>query len=80
MNVDQAARELRRMYDRGKRLQEVSQHLHLFGIIYADELRPETLPIGDVIKLAGVPAYTRTEIHKGRKLAKYVQLKHGVEI
>ena len=78
MNVDQAARELRRMYDRGIRLQEVGQHLHLFGIIYADQL--ESLSVQEVVDRAGIPPSYYTEVSKGRNLAKYVQLKHGVEI
>ena len=78
MNVDQAARELRRMYDRGSRLQEVQQHIHLFGIIYADQL--ESLSVQEVVDRAGIPPSHSTEVSKGRNLAKYVQLKHGVEI
>ena len=78
MTTEQAARILRRMYDRGRQLGEVSSYLHLFGIKYADEL--DTLSLPEVVKRADIPSSYPTEIYKGMKLSKYVEIKQGVEL
>ena len=78
MTTGEAAVILRRMYERGRRLGEVSSYLHLFGIKYADELGNLSLP--EVVKRADIPSSYPTEIYKGMKLSKYVEIKQGVEL
>ena len=78
MTTGEAAVILRQMYDRGRRLGEVSSYLHLFGIKYADELSNLSLP--EVVKRADIPSSYPTEIYKGMKLSKYVEIKQGVEL
>lgn len=72
MTVGEAALELKRAYERGKRRGQTALHIHLFGIKYAAELR--SLSIQEVVNRAGIPDYA-AEINKGRNLADYVQIK-----
>ena len=78
MTTEQAARILRRMYDRGRQLEEVSAYLHLYGIKYAEELNSLSLP--EVVKRADIPSSYPTEIYKGMKLSKYVEIRQEVEL
>ena len=72
MELQQLADELRKMYNGAPRGEQTTM-IHLFGIKYASELT-RTSP-GSVIKQAGLHSSYVTEIHKGRRLAKYVKLK-----
>jgi 5-methylcytosine-specific restriction protein B len=47
--------------------------IHLFGINRADELKGRNLR--EIATLAGIPETYGTELSKGIRLAKYVQLK-----
>ena len=76
MTVGEAALELKKSYERGKRRGQTALHIHLFGIKYADDLR--SLSIREVVNRAGIPDYA-AEINKGRNLAKYVQIREGCE-
>ena len=78
MTIEQAARILRKMYDIGRQRREVSAYIHLFGIKYADELSSLSRP--EIVRLAGLPPAHSTEIYKGMKLSKYVEIKQGVEL
>lgn len=74
MDTIEAANILHRMYHDAPP-QEKSTHIHLFGIMYARELA--SLSTREVVVQAGLnPTYV-TEVHKGRRLAKYVALKGG---
>ena len=77
MTTEEAARELRRMYDLGSERQEIAAHVHLFGIKYADALRG--LSLSEVVVRSGIPNYV-VEINKGRNLAKYVEIKPDVDL
>ena len=74
MNVSEAARRLREQYDAGKRVGKASTAIHLFAVQHADAL--SRLPIGEVLQQAGLPGSYLTEVHKGIRLAKYVQVVH----
>lgn len=72
MTVDEAARILREMYDaggQGRRL--MTTGIHLFGIIYADDL--SSLSITDILSRAGMSGKYATEVYKGTRLAAYVK-------
>ena len=72
MNIHEAARTLRNMYDQAQDKEQVAM-IHLFGIIYADEIAH--IPKTQLVREAGIsPAY-HSEVSKGIKLAKYVDLK-----
>lgn len=67
----------------GNKLREMSEIknakrttiIHLFGVLYADEMRIAGISPAAVIKAAGIqPSYV-VEINKGINLAKYLELK-----
>ena len=72
MDTRQLADELRRMYN-GAPQGEKTTMIHLFGIKYALDLT-RTSP-RSVVEQAGLHNSYVTEVHKGRRLAKYVKLK-----
>lgn len=74
MDTTEAANILRRMYEDSPS-QEKSTQIHLFGIMYAQELA--SLSTLEVVVQAGLARTYATEVHKGRRLAKYVVLKDG---
>ncbi|MDE0312648.1 MAG: hypothetical protein OXI52_10320 [Caldilineaceae bacterium] len=79
MNVDEMAEELRSMCAKGEHTEEISTMVHLFGVKYARELKGMTIKDLKILaKKAGRPSSMGSEIHKGRKLSKYVCVKQGV--
>lgn len=72
MTVGEAAAVLRRMYRDAPRGEKTTS-LHMFGIKHADDLAG--LSIEEVVQKAGIPKSYHVEINKGRRLAKYVQIK-----
>ena len=73
MRIDEAAGILAEMYHYGLKKQEGVAHLHLFGIMYAEQIDGMSLP--ELVKHARIPDSYKTEIKKGMKLSKYVELK-----
>jgi len=73
MTESELTAELKRMYD-GASHGESTTMIHLFGIVYADELRSRDVSVARVAANSVGPAY-HTEISKGIRLAKYVDLK-----
>ena len=72
--VDQLVEKLEKMYCNADEGEEVAM-IHLFGIKYADELgRIPSTEIARRAKLRKSTSY-HTEISKGRKLAKFVDVK-----
>lgn len=49
--------------------------IHLFGILYADEIRLSNIRPEDVVKAAGLNDSYKSEVRKGINLATYVDLK-----
>lgn len=49
--------------------------IHLFGIINADIIESNRVRVPDIVREAGLSESYKTELSKGMKLAKYVQLK-----
>ena len=77
MTIDEAAEKLREMYNNAPHGRKTT-YIRLFGIIYADEL--QSLPIQQIISIAGVSSSYDAEIYKGRVLAQYVELRSDVEL
>jgi len=73
MTIDEAARKLADMYQKGAAQKEQVTHIHLFAITYADEITGMSLP--EVLARAGLPDSYKTELRKGINLAKYVRPK-----
>ena len=74
MEIEELAEKLREMYCNSKEDEKVAM-IHLFGIRYERELRgfPSTR-VARKANLRNTNSY-HTEISKGRKLAKYVDVK-----
>ncbi len=52
-----------------------STMVHLFGIIFADEMINANIKPTDVIRSAGIQQSYQTELNKGINLSKYVDVK-----
>ena len=74
MNETELAAILRRMY-RNAPNGERSTALHLFGIRYVAELSVPHVSINRMVEQSGVGNSYYTEVRKGMRLAKYVELK-----
>ena len=72
MGLQELADRLREMYATAPEGEKVV-HIHLFGIIYAEEI--SRFSPNAIAKLVGLDSYG-TEVSKGRALAKYVELKN----
>ena len=74
MDIDQLVEKLREMYYGADKGEEVAM-IHLFAIMYARELAPfSSTEIARRAQLRDTISY-HTEISKGRKLAKFVDVK-----
>jgi|Cruoilmetagenom7_1024161.scaffolds.fasta_scaffold65926_3 5-methylcytosine-specific restriction protein B len=74
MDAQVLADKLKEMYV-GSRKGEIAVSIHLFGIKYASEITQCGSTPRQLAKMAGVPETYGTEINKGRKLARFVNLK-----
>ena len=77
MNITQAAYILRDMYNRAP-YGEKTTYIRLFGIKYAEEIAH--ISRSELVDLAGIKSSYDTEIYKGIKLSKYVEIKPGVDL
>ena len=53
--------------------------IHLFGVIYADEIKKSGIKPIDILRSANMQESYQTEINKGMRLSQYVQLKPSYE-
>ncbi len=65
---------LKEMYDSAGRGDQVAM-IHLFSIKYANELEQRGISKVEILKYAELPSTYQTEISKGIKIAKYVDVK-----
>ena len=72
MRIDQASQKLAQMY-KNALPKEQALSIHLFAIKYADQIRD--LSVKEIVVGAGLPESYKTEISKGIKLAKYVEVR-----
>ena len=77
MNETELAQILQRMY-RNAPNGEKSTSLHLFGIRYVTELLAPDISVIGVVERSGVGNSYLTEVHKGIRLAKYVELNERI--
>lgn len=75
MTTEEAIEILRRMYNGAYPGEKVAQ-IHLFGIMYADDLNG--LSLQEIARESTGTVTYHSEISKGRKLAQYVTLKPGI--
>lgn len=72
MTIEEAAKRLAAMYREAPE-REKSLSVHLFGIKYAEQI--DGIPAHDIAERADLPRSYGTEIRKGIRLARYVQLR-----
>ena len=66
--------KLNSMYNNAEKGEKVSM-IHLFGIMYAEEIKNCGVSTKDIAKGANINESYGTEISKGVKLSRYVRLK-----
>ncbi|WP_396137271.1 hypothetical protein [Flavobacterium sp.] len=71
MTIKELGRELREMYLNAPKGDAVAM-IHLFGIMYADEISNFENAKNEIIQVSGISQSYITELSKGIKLAKYV--------
>lgn len=76
MDIQDLADRLRLMYSNAPKGEQTT-YIRLFGIKYADEIAG--LPLVELIERAGLKRSYDTEVRKGVRLAKYVELKEWVK-
>lgn len=72
MTEKELSETLAEMYNNALKGESVSM-IHLFGIIYADEIKK--YGVKEIVEGSGLNASYGTEVSKGIKLAKYVKVK-----
>ncbi len=77
MTIMELGNKLNDMYENAPR-NEQSAMIHLFAIIFADEIEASGATNGEIIKAARMRESYHGEIAKGRRLAKYVNVKPDV--
>lgn len=73
MTVRELAMRLKEMYENSSN--EKTTMIHLFGIMYAEEIMGCGSTPKEILKLANMPESYQTEISKGVRLSKYVDVK-----
>ncbi len=73
MNKLELASKLEEMY--GVPGANKAAMVHLFGIIYADEIKMADTNSSEIVRLTDLSYTYKAEINKGIKLAKYVDVK-----
>jgi hypothetical protein len=77
MSENELGKILKNMYegkDAGKGVKKTTM-IHLFGVIYAIEIRSSGITPKAICKAANMPESYQVEINKGIALAQYVELK-----
>jgi len=65
---------LKEMYETGLPKKEATTYIHLFGIKYANEIQNNRLSIPEIVRASGISVAYATEVHKGVRLGKYVEV------
>ena len=74
MTLNQLGAELRKMYNDAQRGESVAM-IHLFGIKYANEIKNCKCSNKDIVTVSGISKSYVTELIKGVKLSKFVDIK-----
>ena len=77
--VTSLGEELKRMYDNAPRNEQVSM-IHLFGIKNGELIINNDIKAVDIVHAAGINDSYKTEVSKGIKLSKYVEVKSDVAL
>jgi len=74
MTIREAASILKEMYSQGAACGERTTQIHLFGIKYAEQIEGMSLP--ELLILADMQESYQTEIRKGMRLARHVEVRN----
>ena len=74
MTINEMGAKLKSMYDNAPYGEAVA-HIHLFGIMYGEEIVENGYKNNKIIEYSGINESYRTELSKGIKLSKYVKVK-----
>lgn len=74
MSINELGIILNQMYSKAPTGEQVA-HIHLFGIKYGDIITNNKYKITDIIKASDINSSYSTELSKGIKLSKYVEIK-----
>ena len=66
--------KLKEMYDNAPQGERVTM-IHLFGVKFASQIKESAISFKDIAVAAGLSEAYGTEISKGSKLSKYVEVK-----
>lgn len=53
--------------------------IHLFGILYAEQIKGSKAAVKEIVAAAGISESYVIEVHKGIKLAKFVQVREQTQ-
>lgn len=70
--------KLREMYDNAPFGEQVLM-IHLFGIKYADLIKQNHYTPKQIVDASGLKSAYQTEVSKGMKMAKYVEIKENMD-
>lgn len=73
MTETELGNKLREMYETTS--ENKTAMIHIFGLIYADEIKKSQISPAVIAKTAGISDSYKTEISKGMALSKYLELK-----
>jgi hypothetical protein len=73
MTIVELGSKLRKMYETNGA--NKSTMIHLFGVMYAGEMRKSNIKATEVVRAAQIPDSYHSEVSKGMGLAKYVAVK-----
>lgn len=49
--------------------------IHLFGIVYADEIEKCRAKVPEIVRLSKIGDHYKTEVYNGKRLARYVTVR-----
>ena len=74
MDIEELGRKLREMYDSAPHGERTTM-IHLFGITYAEKIGKRA---GEIVASSGIGDSYNTEVRKGVRLSKYVEVRKSV--
>ena len=76
MTIQELGVKLADMY--GTAGEKSTSMIHLFGVIYAEQIEAAGSNASEIVRAAGLPDSYKTEIRKGVNLAKWIRSREGI--
>jgi hypothetical protein len=77
MTLNELASILKDMYTNARPKEKVTM-IHLFAVKYAEQIKK--IGVRQIVEQSGIPSTFKTELNKGVRLAKYVNIKQPSSI